>query len=30
MVVTVDVPVLGQRERDVRNGATIPPSSKPT
>jgi L-lactate dehydrogenase (cytochrome) len=25
MVVTVDVPVLGQRERDVRNGATIPP-----
>ena len=25
LVVTVDVPVLGQRERDVRNGATIPP-----
>src|SRR5262249_14083695 len=25
MVVTVDVPVLGQRERDLRNGATIPP-----
>jgi L-lactate dehydrogenase (cytochrome) len=25
MMVTVDVPVLGQRERDVRNGATIPP-----
>jgi L-lactate dehydrogenase (cytochrome) len=24
MVVTVDVPVLGQRERDLRNGATIP------
>jgi isopentenyl diphosphate isomerase/L-lactate dehydrogenase-like FMN-dependent dehydrogenase len=25
MVLTVDVPVFGQRERDVRNGATIPP-----
>jgi isopentenyl diphosphate isomerase/L-lactate dehydrogenase-like FMN-dependent dehydrogenase len=25
LVVTVDVPVLGQRERDARNGATIPP-----
>jgi L-lactate dehydrogenase (cytochrome) len=25
LVVTVDTPVLGQRERDVRNGATIPP-----
>jgi L-lactate dehydrogenase (cytochrome) len=25
LVVTVDVPMLGQRERDVRNGATIPP-----
>jgi L-lactate dehydrogenase (cytochrome) len=25
LVVTVDVQVLGQRERDVRNGATIPP-----
>jgi L-lactate dehydrogenase (cytochrome) len=25
MVITVDVPVLGQRERDLRNGATIPP-----
>ena len=25
MVLTVDVPVPGQRERDVRNGATIPP-----
>ncbi len=25
LVVTVDVPVLGQRERDYRNGATIPP-----
>ena len=25
MVVTVDVPVAGQRERDLRNGATIPP-----
>jgi isopentenyl diphosphate isomerase/L-lactate dehydrogenase-like FMN-dependent dehydrogenase len=25
LVVTLDVPVLGQRERDVRNGATIPP-----
>ena len=25
LVVTMDVPVLGQRERDVRNGATIPP-----
>jgi L-lactate dehydrogenase (cytochrome) len=25
MVLTVDVPVLGQRERDLRNGATIPP-----
>ena len=25
LVVTVDVPVHGQRERDVRNGATIPP-----
>src|SRR5919202_1291447 len=25
MMVTVDVPVLGQRERDLRNGATIPP-----
>src|SRR5207237_7815079 len=24
-VLTMDVPVLGQRERDVRNGATIPP-----
>jgi isopentenyl diphosphate isomerase/L-lactate dehydrogenase-like FMN-dependent dehydrogenase len=25
LVVTLDVPVLGQRERDARNGATIPP-----
>ncbi len=25
LVATVDVPVLGQRERDARNGATIPP-----
>ena len=25
LVVTMDLPVLGQRERDVRNGATIPP-----
>lgn len=25
MLVTVDTPVLGLRERDVRNGATIPP-----
>ena len=25
MMLTVDVPVFGQRERDVRNGATIPP-----
>jgi L-lactate dehydrogenase (cytochrome) len=25
LVVTVDTPVLGRRERDVRNGATIPP-----
>jgi len=25
MVLTVDVPVLGRRERDLRNGATIPP-----
>lgn len=25
LVVTVDVPVIGQRERDARNGATIPP-----
>jgi L-lactate dehydrogenase (cytochrome) len=25
LVVTVDTPVLGLRERDVRNGATIPP-----
>jgi len=25
LVVTVDVPLLGQRERDLRNGATIPP-----
>ena len=25
LVVTVDVPVLGQRERDLRNGATVPP-----
>src|SRR5216683_6014740 len=25
LVVTVDTPVLGQRERDSRNGATIPP-----
>jgi isopentenyl diphosphate isomerase/L-lactate dehydrogenase-like FMN-dependent dehydrogenase len=25
LVVTIDVPVLGQRERDVRNRATIPP-----
>ncbi len=25
LVVTLDTPVLGQRERDVRNGATIPP-----
>ena len=25
LVVTLDVPVLGQRERDVRSGATIPP-----
>ena len=25
MMLTVDVPVPGQRERDVRNGATIPP-----
>jgi L-lactate dehydrogenase (cytochrome) len=25
LVVTVDTPVLGQRERDARNGATIPP-----
>jgi L-lactate dehydrogenase (cytochrome) len=25
LVVTVDTPVLGQRERDHRNGATIPP-----
>jgi L-lactate dehydrogenase (cytochrome) len=25
MVLTVDTPVLGQRERDLRNGATIPP-----
>lgn len=25
MMVTADVPVLGQRERDLRNGATIPP-----
>jgi L-lactate dehydrogenase (cytochrome) len=25
LVVTADVPVLGQRERDHRNGATIPP-----
>jgi L-lactate dehydrogenase (cytochrome) len=25
MVLTVDVPVFGQRERDLRNGATIPP-----
>jgi isopentenyl diphosphate isomerase/L-lactate dehydrogenase-like FMN-dependent dehydrogenase len=25
LVLTVDVPVLGRRERDLRNGATIPP-----
>jgi L-lactate dehydrogenase (cytochrome) len=25
LVVTVDTPVLGRRERDLRNGATIPP-----
>lgn len=25
LMLTVDVPVLGQRERDLRNGATIPP-----
>ena len=25
IVLTVDLPVLGQRERDLRNGATIPP-----
>ena len=25
LVVTLDTPVLGQRERDARNGATIPP-----
>jgi L-lactate dehydrogenase (cytochrome) len=25
LVVTADVPLLGQRERDLRNGATIPP-----
>ena len=25
LVVTTDVPILGQRERDLRNGATIPP-----
>ncbi|MEK7217241.1 MAG: alpha-hydroxy acid oxidase [Chloroflexota bacterium] len=25
LMVTADVPVLGQRERDIRNGATIPP-----
>lgn len=25
MMVTADVPLLGQRERDLRNGATIPP-----
>jgi isopentenyl diphosphate isomerase/L-lactate dehydrogenase-like FMN-dependent dehydrogenase len=25
MMLTVDTPVLGQRERDLRNGATIPP-----
>ena len=25
LVVTLDVPVLGQRERDVKSGATIPP-----
>jgi L-lactate dehydrogenase (cytochrome) len=25
LVVTVDTPVLGKRERDLRNGATIPP-----
>ncbi|HSR25322.1 MAG TPA: alpha-hydroxy acid oxidase [Candidatus Eisenbacteria bacterium] len=25
LVVTVDTPVLGQRERDARNGATVPP-----
>jgi isopentenyl diphosphate isomerase/L-lactate dehydrogenase-like FMN-dependent dehydrogenase len=29
LVVTLDVPVLGQRERDVRNGATIPPRITP-
>ena len=26
LMLTVDVPVLGQRERDLRNGMTIPPS----
>jgi len=29
LVVTVDTPVLGRRERDVRNGATIPPRITP-
>ena len=29
LVVTVDVPVLSVRERDVRNGLTIPPKLRP-
>ena len=29
LIVTVDTPVLGQRERDARNGATIPPRVTP-
>ena len=30
LVLTVDVPVMGRRERDVRNGMTIPPRFTPT
>lgn len=29
MVVTVDVPVVGAREKDLRNGLTVPPQASP-
>ena len=29
MVVTVDVPVVGAREKDLRNGLTVPPRVNP-
>jgi L-lactate dehydrogenase (cytochrome) len=30
LVVTVDVPIVGNRERDIRNGVALPPRIRPT